>query len=78
MKAGALTSRAGSTAESAVGGRAFFTPRALAEYLSVSERTIREMVRTGELASYKVAGSRRIAAEDVESYLAEHRTEEHV
>jgi len=58
--------------------RPFFTPRTLAQYLSVSERTVREMVRTGQLASYRVAGSRRIAAEDVDAYLAEHRSEERV
>ena len=58
--------------------RPFFTPRTLAQYLSVSERTVREMLRTGQLASYRVAGSRRIAAEDVDAYLAEHRSEERV
>jgi len=58
--------------------RPFFTPRTLAQYLSISERTVREMVRTGQLASYRVAGSRRIAAEDVDAYLAAHRSEEHV
>lgn len=75
MKADTMAS--GRAGGDAVGGRAFFTPRALAEYLSVSERTIREMVRTGELASYRVGGSRRIASKDVETYLAQHRTEEH-
>src|SRR3989442_15070096 len=40
--------------------RAFFTPRTLAKYLSLSDRTVREMLRTGKIASYKVEGARRI------------------
>jgi hypothetical protein len=43
------------TAIGAAGRRALLTPRGLAEYLSLSERTVRELLRTGELPSYKVA-----------------------
>lgn len=51
----------------------FFTTATLARYLSVSERTIRDMLKRGEFPSYKVAGARRIDPADVDSYLAEHR-----
>jgi excisionase family DNA binding protein len=54
--------------------RRFFTTASLASYLALSERTIRDMLKRGEIASYKVAGARRIAPADVDSYLAEHRT----
>ncbi len=53
----------------------FFTPRGLAEYLSVSERTVRAMLAEGKIASYQVEGSRRISAEDVDLYLASRRDE---
>jgi excisionase family DNA binding protein len=59
-----------------VGGRrALLTPRGLAEYLSLSERTVRELLRTGELPSYKVAGARRIDPDDVDAWLADRRRE---
>jgi hypothetical protein len=32
--------------------RAFFTPKSLAAYLALSERTVREMLRRGALPSY--------------------------
>lgn len=53
--------------------RPFFTPKTLAEYFDVSERTIFQMITDGEIASYKIAGRRRIAAEDADQYLARHR-----
>lgn len=53
--------------------RPFFTTASLAAYLSLSERTIRDMLSRGEFPSYKVAGARRIDPADVDSYLAEHR-----
>jgi Helix-turn-helix domain len=34
--------------------RPFFTPKSLAEYLSVSERTVRDMLSKGRIPSYKV------------------------
>lgn len=47
----------------------FFTVASLAEYLDVSERTVREWIGTGELASYRLGGCRRIAAADVDQFL---------
>jgi excisionase family DNA binding protein len=53
--------------------RAFFTPKSLAAYRAVSERTVREMLRRGALPSYRVGGARRIDPSDVDAYLAERR-----
>jgi excisionase family DNA binding protein len=53
--------------------RAFFTPKSLATYLALSERTVREMLRRGALPSYRVGGARRIDPSDVDSYLAGRR-----
>lgn len=53
--------------------RAFFTPKTLAQYLALSERTVRSMLAAGKIASYRVEGARRIDPADVDSYLAEHR-----
>jgi excisionase family DNA binding protein len=50
--------------------RAFFTPKTLALYLSVSERTVRSMLASGRIPSYRVEGARRIDPVDVDSYLA--------
>ncbi|MFT3864490.1 MAG: helix-turn-helix domain-containing protein [Solirubrobacterales bacterium] len=54
-------------------GRAFFTERTLATYLAVSDRTIRNWIRRGDLPSYKLGASRRIDPADVEDFLARHR-----
>jgi excisionase family DNA binding protein len=54
-------------------GPAFFTERTLAAYLAVSDRTIRNWIRRGELPSYKLGASRRIDPSDVEDFLARHR-----
>jgi excisionase family DNA binding protein len=54
---------------------AFFTERTLATYLAVSDRTIRNWIRRGELPSYKLGASRRIDPADVEDFLARHRDE---
>jgi len=51
----------------------FFTERSLAAYLAVSDRTIRNWIRRGELPSYKLGASRRIDPADVEDFLARHR-----
>jgi excisionase family DNA binding protein len=56
-------------------GPAFFTERTLAAYLAVSDRTIRNWIRRGELSSYKLGASRRIDPADVEDFLARHRDE---
>jgi excisionase family DNA binding protein len=55
--------------------RAFFTPATLAQYLAVSERTVRSMLAAGKIASYKVEGARRIDPTDVDTYLANRREE---
>jgi excisionase family DNA binding protein len=54
---------------------AFFTERSLAAYLAVSDRTIRNWIRRGELPSYKLGAARRIDPADVEDFLACHRDE---
>jgi excisionase family DNA binding protein len=56
-------------------GPTFFTEHSLATYLAVSDRTIRNWIRRGELASYKLGTSRRIDPADVEDFLARHRDE---
>ena len=53
--------------------RPFFSPKALAEYLSISERTVRDMLSKERIPSYKVEGQRRIDPTDVEKYLARNR-----
>lgn len=53
----------------------FFTERSLADYLAVSDRTIRNWIRRGELPSYKLGAARRIDPADVEDFLASHRDE---
>lgn len=54
---------------------AFFTERTLADYLAVSDRTIRNWIRRGELPSYKLGAARRIDPADVEVFLARNRDE---
>ena len=55
--------------------RPFFTPKGLAEYLSISERTVRDMLSKQRIPSYKVEGQRRIDPADVENYLARNRND---
>jgi excisionase family DNA binding protein len=52
---------------------AFFTEWTLAAYLAVSDRTIRNWIRRGDLPSYKLGTARRIDPADVEDFLARHR-----
>jgi excisionase family DNA binding protein len=54
---------------------AFFTERSLAAYLAVSDRTIRNWIRRGELPSYKLGAARRIDPADVDAFLAQRREE---
>jgi excisionase family DNA binding protein len=54
---------------------AFFTERSLAAYLTVSDRTIRNWIRRGELPSYKLGAARRIDPVDVDAFLAARREE---
>jgi excisionase family DNA binding protein len=56
-------------------GSSLFTERTLADYLAVSDRTIRNWIRRGALPSYKLGASRRIDPADVEDFLARHRDE---
>lgn len=53
----------------------FYTERTLAEFLAVSDRTVRNWIRRGELPSYKLGSARRIDPADVEDFLARHRDE---
>jgi excisionase family DNA binding protein len=53
----------------------FFTERTLANYLAVSDRTIRNWIHRGQLPSYKLGASRRIDPADMEDFLARHRDE---
>jgi excisionase family DNA binding protein len=55
--------------------RAFFTPKTLAQYLALSERTVRTMLANGAIPSYRVEGARRIDPADVDFYLAQRRDE---
>lgn len=54
----------------------FFTERTLAAYLAVSDRTIRNWMRRGELPSYKLGAARRIDPADVDAFLEVRREEE--
>jgi excisionase family DNA binding protein len=57
------------------GKRTFYTERSLAEFLAVSDRTVRNWIRRGDLASYKLGAARRIDPADVEDFLTRHRDE---
>jgi len=59
----------------AAGEISFFTERTLADYLAVSDRTIRNWIRRGELPSYKLGAARRIDPADVDAFLASRREE---
>ena len=49
--------------------RAFFTPKTLAAYLALSERTVRQMLADHVIPSYVIGGARRIDPADVDAYL---------
>lgn len=53
--------------------RAFFSTASLAKYLEISERTIRDWINDGVLPSYRLGGTRRIAADDVDTFLRQRR-----
>jgi len=61
--------------EAKVSGPTFFTERSLAAYLAVSDRTVRNWIRRGELPSYKLGASRRIDPADVATFLEQRREE---
>lgn len=71
MQRGAQTYSNGMARKSAA--PSFFTERSLATYLAVSDRTIRNWIRRGELPSYKLGAARRIDPADVDAFLARHR-----
>jgi excisionase family DNA binding protein len=49
--------------------KGFFTPKTLATYLALSERTVRQLLADSAIPSYRIAGSRRIDPQDVDRYL---------
>lgn len=51
----------------------FYTAKTLAQLLAVDETTVKGWIRTGEIASYKLGRARRIAPEDVASFLERNR-----
>jgi excisionase family DNA binding protein len=61
--------------EAKASGPSFFTERSLAAYLAVSDRTVRNWIRRGELPSYKLGASRRIDPADVVTFLEQRREE---
>jgi excisionase family DNA binding protein len=71
----ALALDRGGMARKAAEAICFFTERSLADRLAVSDRTIRNWIRRGELPSYKLGAARRIDPADVEDFLARHRDE---
>lgn len=53
--------------------RPFFSPKSLAAYLELSERTVRELLAEGMIPSYRIGGARRVKAEDVDRFLETRR-----
>lgn len=53
--------------------RKFFTTATLADYLDLSERYVRELVKSGQIPSYTFGRMRRISPEDVDSWLQSRR-----
>ena len=53
--------------------RPFYTVKSLAHRLAVTERTVRNLLRSGEIDSYTIGTARRIDPEDVDSYLERRR-----
>ena len=49
-----------------------YTVPEVAEILRVSNRTVWKEIAKGNLRSVKVAGTRRVVAEAIDAYLAEH------
>lgn len=71
MQSGGLPDKEGMARRSTA--PTFFTERTLADYLAVSDRTIRNWIRRGELASYKLGAARRIDPADVDAFLVRNR-----
>jgi excisionase family DNA binding protein len=53
--------------------KAFFSTKSLAAYLEVSERTVRDWIKQGLIDSYCFGGARRIAADDVDTFVRQRR-----
>lgn len=53
--------------------KAFFSPKSLAAYLEVSERTVREWLSEGLIPSYRFGARRRINPADVDTFLRQRR-----
>ena len=51
----------------------FYTVASLAKRLTVTERTVKNMIRDGEIPVYRVRGAVRIDPVDVDSLLARNR-----
>ena len=52
----------------------YLSPRAVAEQLDVSVRTVRRWLSSGELRHYRLGGQIRIAQADLEAFLYRHRS----
>ena len=50
--------------------RPFYTIQGLAKLLSVTDRFVWKLIETGQIRSYRIGKARRIAPDDVDSYLA--------
>lgn len=55
--------------ETPVDARPFFTVRTLADHLGLNERSVRRLIATRKIVSYRIEGSRRIKPSDVDAYL---------
>jgi len=51
----------------------FLTIRDLADEWQVSERTIRRLIRSGELVAHDIGHQKRVSPEDKERYLRQRR-----
>lgn len=49
------------------------SPAQLAERLGISDRTVRELLASGEIPSLKIGGARRVEATAVDAYLESRR-----
>jgi len=48
-----------------------FTPDEAAQFLSVSQRTVKRLVAEGRLRAYKIRRSMRFRLEDLEAYIGQ-------
>jgi excisionase family DNA binding protein len=57
-------------------GIQFFSIAEVAEGLGVSTRTVRRLIRSGDLVVHRIRGVVRIAAYDLRKFLSAHRDDE--